>query len=335
MNRPQNIYSNSIQKYQFIHHFVPHPVHRTRATLLSHHALIFYSFLLVLFLGLMRFIPVVAPGVLGYASDINVNELLSETNNVRKQHGLKPLVLNPELSSAAEKKAAHMFKEDYWAHVSPSGVKPWDFILDSGYDYSYAGENLAKNFDNSDQVVVAWYKSPSHRENLLNDKYDEIGFAVVNGVLEGYETTLVVQMFGKSRTPIVAQNPNDNEVVEPLPSELVDVSAAPQSVPENIPSGLELIDGTQLNNEESPLASPAVLPISNPGRTSVAFDVSSISSILLGVFLSFISVLLALDIWYSKKKGIPKLSGHTLAHLMFLIIVLGSVWLTLSPGSII
>jgi uncharacterized protein YkwD len=72
---------------------------------------------------------------------------------------------------------------------SPDGTEPWDFILGEKYDYIYAGENLAKNFSTFDDVVEAWYNSPSHKENLLNKNYTEMGFAIVNGELNGYETT--------------------------------------------------------------------------------------------------------------------------------------------------
>ena len=42
--------------------------------------------------------------------------------------------------------------------------------------------------------------SPTHRANIMNSKYNEIGIAVIDGTLEGYETTLVVQMFGSQST---------------------------------------------------------------------------------------------------------------------------------------
>lgn len=47
-----------------------------------------------------------------------------------------------------------------------------------------------------DSVVKAWMNSPTHRENLLSSRYQDIGIAVIDGSLGGRETTLVVQMFG-------------------------------------------------------------------------------------------------------------------------------------------
>lgn len=67
-----------------------------------------------------------------------------------------------------------MFDENYWAHFAPSGKSPWDFILGSGYKFTFAGENLAKNFYNSQDVMNAWMASKvGHKENLLNSKYQK------------------------------------------------------------------------------------------------------------------------------------------------------------------
>jgi hypothetical protein len=48
-------------------------------------------------------------------------------------------------------------------------------------------------------MVEAWMASPTHKANIVNPRYSDIGIAVINGNLEGFETTLVVQMFGAPR----------------------------------------------------------------------------------------------------------------------------------------
>jgi len=105
---------------------------------------------------------------LGFATDISIQALLKDTNDKRIENGLQPLTLNDQLNQAAAGKAADMFGNNYWAHISPSGKTPWDFILGANYQYVYAGENLAKDFQDSQGVVDAWMNSPSHKENLLN-----------------------------------------------------------------------------------------------------------------------------------------------------------------------
>jgi uncharacterized protein YkwD len=129
-------------------------------------------------------------------ADISSQELLKYTNEKRLEHGLPALVLDKQLEDAAYAKAEDMFLKDYWAHNSPDGTTPWYFITNAGYAYVYAGENLAKGFTDSRDVVNAWMASPSHKENLLSDKFTEVGFAVKAGSLGGEETFLVVQELG-------------------------------------------------------------------------------------------------------------------------------------------
>lgn len=134
--------------------------------------------------------------VLGRVSDIQTVDLLEDTNSERKALGLSELTLDDKLSKAAFLRAQDMFTNNYWSHTSPTGVQPWKWFGDVGYNYSYAGENLAKNYPSAGATVDAWMKSPSHKDNILNTHYTEIGFAVVDGTLNGQNTTLVVALYG-------------------------------------------------------------------------------------------------------------------------------------------
>jgi len=318
---------NSIQKYKFIYHFIPHKKSKTRARLLSHGALISYSLVLIVFAGLMKLLPVYVPGVLGYASNIEISALLRYTNERRAQVGLKPLTLNKELSEAAYRKAKHMFSDGYWAHVSPGGTKPWDFILSEGYDYIYAGENLAKNFSNSKDVVDAWYDSSTHRDNLLSPNYDDIGFAVVDGVLDGYETTIVVQMFGRLREP--TQLATTNAISEGFPSTNIEINTEQKTVEEEA-----VLKEEESTNQEVILAD-LEKTVEEQNEEAPFVDVTAVTHSITIAFGGFITALLGIDMWYSKKHGILKLSGHTLAHLFLLLVVLGSVMLSVFPGVIL
>lgn len=322
--------TNSIQKYRFIYHFIPHKKHKVRAKLLSHSALFTYSLVLVVFASLFRVLPKYVPGVLGYASNIEISALLRYTNEKRSQIGLKPLTINKELSEAAYRKAHHMFEDGYWAHVSPKGTKPWDFILSEGYDYIYAGENLAKNFSNSKDVVEAWYDSPSHRDNLLSANYDDIGFAVVDGVLDGYETTIVVQMFGRLREP--TQLATTNAISEGFPS--TNINSAPQLkiAQETVPK-IETQPEIKDLDQEVILADLQKTVQEESDKPFV--DVKAVTQSITIVFGGFITTLLGIDMWYSKKHGILKLSGHTLAHLVLLLVVIASVMLSVFPGVVL
>jgi hypothetical protein len=103
-----------------------------------------------------------------------------------------------------------MFSENYWAHVSPSGIQPWYWFAQANYPYTYAGENLAKDFDTSAGTVQGWMNSPGHKANILNVNYTQVGFAVQNGTLVGGQTTLVVAHYGAtaaSTAPSVTPKP--------------------------------------------------------------------------------------------------------------------------------
>lgn len=122
--------------------------------------------------------------------------MLELTNGSRTEEGISVLRLNVRLASAAEAKANDMFEQQYFNHESPSGKTPWEFIRSAGYEYSFAGENLAMDFVSAEGVQKAFMESASHRENILNAKYSEVGIAVKKGMFEDRETIIVVEEFG-------------------------------------------------------------------------------------------------------------------------------------------
>lgn len=136
-------------------------------------------------------------------ASVAASVLIDLTNESRLAYNEAPLVKSEKLESAAKLKGEDMVKMGYFAHESPSGVTPWHWFKQVGYDFLYAGENLAVNFTESADVNKAWLDSPLHRENLLNVKFHEIGIATVEGVYEDNPTIFIVQMFG---TPVYASN---------------------------------------------------------------------------------------------------------------------------------
>ena len=131
------------------------------------------------------------------ASDYDSEEVVSLLNEYREKEGLAPLRSSDRLSQAALLKAKDMLEKDYWAHHSPSGTSPWKFITGEGYAYSIAGENLARGFEDIYKMKEALLDSPSHKQNIVDPKFEDIGVAVINGNIEGKDVTLVVQMFGR------------------------------------------------------------------------------------------------------------------------------------------
>jgi len=152
-------------------------------------------------------------------ADISAQRVLALTNEVRQQYNLPIVQGDSLLDKAAQEKAQDMLENKYFDHFSPTGISPWYWIDKSGYDYYYAGENLAMNFLDSEEVIDGWLNSPSHKENLLNKDYKDIGIAVLSGDFnnEGINRILVVQMFGSKAKPSIpiamAQAPNTEESV--------------------------------------------------------------------------------------------------------------------------
>jgi uncharacterized protein YkwD len=130
-----------------------------------------------------------------------LQQLHSVINRERVKRDLSTLAVNDSLNNAAQKKAEDMATKSYFSHISPIDGKQWkSFIQESGYEYKEAGENLANGYDNVEEMTTAWLDSPSHRENLLNPSVDETGFGIKYGLLDGYPTVFVVQMFGQQQT---------------------------------------------------------------------------------------------------------------------------------------
>jgi hypothetical protein len=136
------------------------------------------------------------------------------------------------LKKTAELKLQDMLQKDYWDHTGPNGETAWDFMEQSGYRYLLAGENLARGYTNSQEVVEAWMNSPSHRSNILNGRFKEIGVAVGAGKIKGQMTTVVVQLFGEPKVAIAGQKTQSiNGSQKIMPELSADMATSPSKTP--------------------------------------------------------------------------------------------------------
>jgi hypothetical protein len=198
--------------------------------------------------------------VLGYATNISASEVMSLTNQQRANNGLGALAYSAQLEQAARAKAQDMFDQNYWSHYNPQGNGPAYFISAAGYSYSTAGENLAKDFNTSSGVVTAWMNSAGHRANILNGSFIHTGVAVMNGTLQGSETTLVVAMYAAPSTPPPAPAP----VPPPAPSSTT-VQAQNTSVAE--PNETPIIEEQPPEPEEEVTQEPAAPSATSTNNT--------------------------------------------------------------------
>lgn len=152
--------------------------------------------------------------VKGSFSDLTPAEIVRLTNKQRQEAGLNTLRSSPLLAEAAQAKAESMIEAEVFDHYyqdeeSQTTVSPWQFVDEQDYEFFFAGENLGKDFFRSTDLVQAWMDSPTHRDNLLNPDYTEIGVAVIIGpYLEKQETSLIVQLFATPMEEALAANPD-------------------------------------------------------------------------------------------------------------------------------
>jgi hypothetical protein len=319
------------------HLFLPHHTNNHRAKVLHIDAMFVYVLLFVFINIGIRVAHREMPQILGYATDIYADQLLSSTNTQRAASGLSQLTLNSQLSQAAALKAQDMFTNNYWAHNSPQGKTPWQFIAQAGYKYAVAGENLAKNFNNSAGVVDAWMTSPTHRDNILKSSYREVGFAVVNGVLNGEETTLVVQMFGAQSVP------QQTAVKVQVPPEAAKTAVAPPAETAKLavmqPSAAGVSKESQAVRSAVEVA-PVILE--SPQTTSAFNGVTlkpliNLGNVTRGIaygFIAFLLIAFIVDAYIVARRRIVRVTGHNFTHVLFFVSISIALAMTL-PGSII
>jgi uncharacterized protein YkwD len=216
-------------------HFIPHERNNYHPHILNQRLLGLLSMLMVAVKFAVLASVAFSPAATTYSSAITTSNVLSLTNESRTEYSLPALVLNTKLSQAAQAKAADMAAKGYFAHTSPDGRTPWSFIQAAGYYYMTAGENLAVDFTQAENVETAWMNSPGHRANILNTNYEEIGIGIASGQFEGHNTTFVVQMFGTPAEQQIAFQ-SQPTAVAPAPAPAPVAPAPTSTVPAPAPA---------------------------------------------------------------------------------------------------
>jgi hypothetical protein len=169
-----------------------------------------------------------------YMSAVLPGVLTVMTNSDRESLGIPPLKTNALLTKAAQLKADDMAAKGYFAHQDPQGKSPWHWFEQVGYEYSYAGENLAVDFSESGAVENAWMNSPLHRANIIKSNFTNVGIGVARGMYQGRETVFVVQFFATpmptvttiATEPLTDLKPELESVATPTPTKIATQAAA-------------------------------------------------------------------------------------------------------------
>lgn len=286
----------------FRHLFTPHHTNNQRAKILHSQSIFFVVALLLIGSFSIGLVRNTSKSVLGISASISSQDLLLYTNEARQQAGLPPLQLNQELQQAAAGKAEDMFTKNYWAHVSPSGVTPWDFIRNAGYNYEYAGENLARGYTTAQSVVAAWMASPEHRANILSPHYTDVGFAVAQGTLTGEpDTVLVTEEFGSTAA-------TTQQTVPPLVRQ---AAAATKQVQASAPAApVASLTGTP---KPQTMTSLTAKPLVDSQKATQAIGIT-----LLSIFIAVI----IFDMLYIERRKIIRIAGHNIDHIIFFVTII-------------
>ncbi len=249
-------------------HFIPHARNNYHPHILGHRALALFSGLLVVVkiftISMLSFGPVMP----AFSSAITQENIITLTNESRKELNLPLLKANSELSRAAQAKADDMLAKGYFSHNTPEGKTPWTFITAAGYNYISAGENLAVNFTEAENVETAWMNSPGHKANIVNKNFEEIGVGISQGEYQGHTAIFVVQMFGTPAEQQVSLSESPTKVLQanvPAPAvaaqvipvepktaaaktvaSATDKVEAPKAVPIKVESAEAKLDGQDL-----------------------------------------------------------------------------------------
>ena len=115
-------------------------------------------------------------------------EVITLTNQRRKEAGCGALQPDARLARAAEAHASDMAENGYFSHQSRDGRRFEHRVRAAGYPRPGA-ENIAKGQTSASQVVREWMASPPHRSAMLTCAFTTIGVARVDNYW--------VQEFGK------------------------------------------------------------------------------------------------------------------------------------------
>ena len=250
--------------------------------------------------------------------------LANLTNEERHSEKLQSLTTNPILVKAATMKAEDMATKGYFAHTSPEGKTPWYWLELAGYDYQYAGENLAINFTDSKDVASAWMNSPTHKANIVKGNYTEMGTGVAFGTYEGKETVFVAQGYA---------NPAKKVAVNPEPEKVA------INKPEDVKNTATIVDAESVLGAETVKQSEDIVttipvaidtPTQQPNFLERAFaSPRNTSNIILFIIFVIISTALTLYVFIKMKNHHYGIITNGLIILaLILAILIGNYYLS-------
>ena len=125
-----------------------------------------------------------------------VKQALKLTNAERKKAGLPEVKLNQKLCDAAYIRAGELMSNYDNGHTRTNGTRWTTALADQGYIHRIAAENYLR-IPNSgvdpERAMELWMSSEIHRENILREGVEDVGFGFVQDGIYCYW----IQLFGK------------------------------------------------------------------------------------------------------------------------------------------
>jgi len=159
------------------------------------------------------FLPtVVGPAGVGLSAEEQA--VLNEINQIRSLQAANvgescpPLRVVPQLQAAARSHSADMAQRNFFNHINPDGVNPFERAQSAGYNGTQIAENIAAGYTTAADVTESWMNSSGHRANILDCSLTETGIGYVyqgddqggvlraNGTLGGPYFSYWTQVFG-------------------------------------------------------------------------------------------------------------------------------------------
>lgn len=122
-------------------------------------------------------------------------DMLRRINAERQKVGAPALCLNTKLNTAAQAHTADQARRRTMSHTGGDGSSVGTRASRAGYRWTSVGENVARGYGNTAQVMRGWMTSPGHKANLLQRGYRHVGL----GRLQGSGGPWWTQVFGTAR----------------------------------------------------------------------------------------------------------------------------------------
>jgi len=130
---------------------------------------------LIVIIGIIQAMNYEEPSVKSHETVMMESRELELYDLTNKQRD-RTLTLDACLVSVARDRAEYIVDNKHFEHTAvDSEDTPYTELVRGCGEFRYAGENLAINFTDMKRAIEKLMDSPSHRRNIVNQSYTEIG----------------------------------------------------------------------------------------------------------------------------------------------------------------